>query len=269
MGESMSFEKIAVESADGVTRITLNNEKTLNALSSRMLRELMEAMTTAANDDGCRVVVLTGAGRGFSSGADLTDTSAPMPMKDGKPDMGAGLRTGYHPILQTIRSMPKPVIAAINGPAAGAGCNLALACDITVAKRSAKLIQAFIKIALVPDAGGTWSIPRLIGRALAMRWMMTGETITAGQAEHWGLLSYVVDDDQFEVEVDRLAKHFATAPTRGLGRIKQLVDASLDNTLHDQLELEADMQTLMGQDQDMMEGMTAFMQKRAPVFKGR
>lgn len=263
----MTDTDVLVQDQDGVRTLTLNRPDKLNALSTALLATLRERLDAAAQDANVRCVVLTGAGRGFSSGADLADPGAGI--APGQPvDLGIALRERYHPILETIRAMPKPVVAAVNGTAAGAGCNIALACDFIVAAESAKFIQAFIRIGLVPDAGGTWSIPRLIGRARALRWMMTGEAIDARTAEQWGLVTYVHADADFPAAVQALAGELAQAPTAALGRIKQLVDAAERSDLSTQMEQEATQQKVCGQGADFMEGVMAFMQKRPAKFRG-
>ena len=263
----MTYETLLVDAANGVTRITLNRPDKLNALSARLLTELRQALESAAADPACRCVLLTGAGRGFSSGADLTDSS--IKFVPGAIDFGAALETGYHPVLRLMRSMGKPIVAAINGTAAGAGCNIALAADIVIAARSAKLIQAFIRIGLVPDAGGTWTIPRLIGRARALRWMMSGEALDAETAERWGLLSAVYDDAVFAAEAQALAERMAKQPTRALAAIKKLVDASGSSDMDAQMAREAQTQTEIGRSRDTMEGIMAFIQKRDAKFTGQ
>ena len=262
----MNYNTIRVEHNDAVTKIILNRPDSLNALSAELMGELHQAVNSAAADSHCRCVVLTGSGRGFSSGADLRDATAGMDWDN--PDFGAMLRTTYNPIVTTLREMPKPYIAAINGVAAGAGCNLALAADIILTARSAKFIQAFIKIGLVPDAGGTWTIPRLIGRARALRWMMTGEAIDAETAEAWGLVSLVVDDDKLAAEADAWAARLASAPTQALAGIKQLVDAALQNDAVAQLDAEANAQYAVGKSRDTLEGINAFVEKRSAKFVG-
>jgi len=263
----MDYKTLLVEHKNAVTKITLNRPESLNALSAELMGELEQAVAAAANDADCRCVLLTGMGRGFSSGADLQDATVSIDMDD--PDFGAALRTTYNPIVQTLREMPKPYIAAVNGVAAGAGCNIALAADVIMAARSAKFIQAFIKIGLVPDAGGTWTIPRLIGRARAMRWMMTGEALDAETADAWGLVSMVVDDDQLAAEADALAERLANAPTQALVGIKQLVDAALQTDAVTQMEAEASKQSEVGRSQDTMEGINSFLEKRSPQFTGK
>ena len=264
----MAYETLLVDTAAGVTRITLNRPDKLNALSMKLLGELHQAVKHAAQDNNCRCLLLTGAGRGFSAGADLTDP-ANMPKPGSAIDFGAPLESTYHPIIRLMRGMAKPVVAAINGTAAGAGCNIALAADITVATRSAKLIQAFVRIGLVPDASGTWTIPRLIGRARAMQWMMSGDSITAETAERWGLISAVYDDANFAAEAQALAQRLAAQPTQALAGIKQLVDASVMGEMDAQLARESAMQTQVGRSKDTMEGIMAFIQKREAKFTGK
>lgn len=264
----MSYETLIVEQIDAVCRITLNQPAKLNALSKQLMDELLRACTQAAEGPGVRAVILTGAGRGFSSGADLSDPAS-MPKPGELPDLGASLEERYNPLLRIIREMPKPVIAAVNGTAAGAGCNIALACDMVIAADSAKFLQAFIKIGLVPDAGGTWTIPRLIGRNRAMRWMMTGETIDAATALDWGLIAEVHPAETLPQVALELAQKMAAAPTAALGRIKALVDAAEHSTLESQLQAEADEQRLCGRSPDFGEGVMAFMQKRTPQFSGK
>lgn len=262
----MNYECIEVAHNDGVTKIIFNRPQSLNGLSMQLLREFGAAVEVAAADASCRCLLLTGNGRAFSSGADLRDPEAGLDMAD--PDLGQPLRDRYHPILNTLRSMPKPYIAAVNGIAAGAGCSFALAADMVIAARSAQFIQAFIRIGLVPDAGATWSIPRLIGRARALQWMMSGDALDAETALDWGLIAKVVDDDKLAAQADALAARLASAPTLALANIKQLVDASLQNDFATQAEMEAQAQTEMGKSHDAMEGIMSFVQKRKPQFKG-
>lgn len=264
----MSFNTLLVDQNDAVSTISLNRPDALNALTGELLVELRSALQSASADENCRCIVLTGAGRAFSSGADLKDTMGPM--KPGqRPDLGETLHTTYHPVLREIRQAQKPVIAAINGVAAGAGLNIALACDVVVAAQSAKLIQAFVRIGLIPDAGGTWSVPRLIGRARATRWLMSGEALEAEKAEQWGLISDVFADDELQQRVAELAEHMAAQPTRALAAIKLLMDTSLDKDLESQIALEARLQTEVGYSDDAVEGITAFVQKRQAQFTGR
>ncbi len=264
----MSYNTLLVENTDAVCTITLNRPDSLNALSLELLRELREALASAGKDENCRCVVLTGAGRGFTSGADLKDSLGGL--KPGqRPDLGEPLHTTYHPVLREIRHIQKPVIAAINGVAAGAGLNIALACDVVVAARSAKLIQAFVRIGLIPDAGGTWSVPRLIGRARATRWLMSGDALDAQTALDWGLITDVFDDDALLDRTHELARRMAAQPTRALAAIKQLMDSTLDLDLEGQIAREARLQTDIGYSDDALEGISAFLQKREARFKGK
>lgn len=263
----MGHEQILVDASDGVTTITLNQPNKLNALSGTLMQELQEALRAAAGDPACRCVLLTGAGRGFSAGADLTDGS--IRVVPGQPiDYRHSLETRYHPVIECMRTMHKPVVVAVNGVAAGAGCSIALAGDVVLAARSAKFIQVFVRIGLVPDAGGTWTVPRLIGRARALRWMMTGEDLPAETAAEWGLISEVVDDARLLEEARSLAERLARGPTRAYGAIKQLVDASIDGELGPQLAREAEAQNEVGNGKDAMEGIMAFVQKREARFTG-
>ena len=264
----MSFENLLVDQDDAVTRITLNRPDSLNALSEALLLELRVALQQASQDDACRCILLTGAGRGFSSGADLKDTLGTLKPGE-RPDLGAALHTTYHPVLREIRKAQKPVVAAINGIAAGAGLNIALACDVVVASHSAKFIQAFVRIGLIPDAGGTWTVPRLIGRARATQWLMSGEALDASKAEDWGLISAVYADEDFAEQSRALAARMAAQPTRALAAMKMLMDSSGEKDLESQIALEASLQTEVGYSDDAMEGIAAFVQKREARFKGR
>lgn len=262
----MKEKAVLTQHAEGVTTITLNRPEKLNALSARLLDELNQALQQAAADSACRCVMLTGSGRGFSAGADLGE---PPPMVKGQPpDFGALLETGYHPVIRAMRGMRKPVVAAVNGTAAGAGCNIALAADLIIAARSARFIQSFIRIGLVPDASGTWTIPRLIGRARALQWMMSGDALDAETAERWGLINSVIDDASFAGGSFELARKLAAQPTLALAAIKRLVDASAERGLDEQLALEAAAQSEVGRSADTMEGISAFIQKRTANFRG-
>jgi 2-(1,2-epoxy-1,2-dihydrophenyl)acetyl-CoA isomerase len=213
------------------------------------------------------VVVITGAGKGFCAGQDLGDrvmSSGAEPA-----DLGQAIDTYYTPLVRAIRALDKPVIAAVNGVAAGAGCNVALACDLVVAARSASFIQAFCRLGLVPDAGGTWLLPRLVGPARAVGLAMLGDKLGAEQAAAWGLIWKCVDDDAFAAEIDALATHLAAAPTQGLALTKQALQASWSHTLDEQLDLERDLQRGLGRSHDYAEGVSAFLQKRKPQFTGR
>jgi 2-(1,2-epoxy-1,2-dihydrophenyl)acetyl-CoA isomerase len=245
--------------------ITLNRPDRLNSFNTAMHRALAAALD-AARDPACRAVLLTGAGRGFCAGQDLADVAVP----DGAaPDLGITIEQFYNPLVRRIRALDKPVVCAVNGTAAGAGANIALACDIVLAARSAKFIQSFAKIGLVPDSGGTWLLPRLIGDARATALAMLAEPIGAETAANWGLIWRAVDDDQLRGEAEKLTAHLATQPTQGLALIKQALAAAATNTLDAQLDLERDLQRKAGRTPDYAEGVDAFIAKRAPNFTGR
>ncbi|MBS0242143.1 MAG: 2-(1,2-epoxy-1,2-dihydrophenyl)acetyl-CoA isomerase [Proteobacteria bacterium] len=262
----MANETVLVEKSGGITRLTLNRPDKLNALCRELGEALVAALTEADRDPTCRVVVLTGAGRGFCAGQEL---SGEVYAKTGpQPDLGAVLDR-YNPIVEKIRSMPKPVLAAVNGVAAGAGASLALCCDIVVARRSASFLQAFAKIGLVPDCGSTWFLPRLIGDARARGHAMLAEPIKADQAEAWGMIWKAIDDDKFDAEVAALAERLSTAATHGLALQKRAFAASATNTLEAQLALEKKLQIEAASTADYREGVEAFQAKRPANFQGR
>ena len=261
------YEQIRFESADGIARITLDRPDRLNSFTTQMHEELRDALRRVAGDGSARVLLLTGAGRGFCAGQDLADRA--VAPGDTPVDLGASIDNNYRPLVTTLRSLPLPVVCAVNGVAAGAGANIALACDLVIATRSASFIQAFCRIGLIPDAGGTYFLPRLVGSARAMGLALLGDKLTAEQAEAWGLIWKCVDDDAFATSVDALLAQLAQAPTRGLAEIKRALHASAGNTLEEQLTLERDAQRALGQSADYREGVTAFLAKRAPSFTGR
>ena len=262
----MSFENIEFSIADGIARLTLNRPKSLNSFNEAMHRELSTALDAVESGD-CRVLLLTGAGRGFCAGQDLSDRRV-LPGAE-PPDLGYTLKNYYNPLIRRLRALEMPVVCAVNGVAAGAGANLALAADIVIAAKSAKFIQAFCKLGLIPDSGGTWILPRLLGPARATALAMLGDPVSAEQAVEWGLIWRCVDDEQLMPEVDALCVHFASQPTRGLASIKRALNASWCNTLDQQLDLERKLQQKAGRTEDYLEGVTAFMEKRQATFKGR
>lgn len=251
---------------DGIHRITLNRPERLNAFNVDMHAALLKAFEAARDDPHCRVVVLTGSGRAFSAGQDLSDRAV-SPGGQSR-DLGESLEKRYNPLIRLIRSMTKPVIAAVNGTAAGAGANIALACDIVIAAKSASFLQAFARIGLIPDSGGTFFLPRLVGAARAKGLALLAEPIGAERAAEWGLIWKAVDDNEFNHEIDALARRFAEAPTYGLGLTKLALNASDGNDLDAQLDMERDMQRLAGQSPDYAEGVSAFIEKRRPRFTG-
>jgi len=263
----MSYQTILFEASQGIARLTLNRPERLNSFNTVMLSEVQDALTVLRQDGSARVLVLTGAGRGFCAGQDLGDrVVAPG---GAPPDLGRSIESGYKPLILALRRLPLPVIVAVNGVAAGAGANIALACDLVIAARSANFIQAFSKIGLVPDSGGTWFLPRLVGHARAMGLALLGDKVPAEQAVQWGLIWRCVDDGQLADEVDAIASHLAAAPTRGLARTKQALLESWDHTLEQQLDVERDYQQELGHSADYAEGVAAFMEKRSPRFTGR
>jgi 2-(1,2-epoxy-1,2-dihydrophenyl)acetyl-CoA isomerase len=261
----MDYETILLEIANGAARLTLNRPDRLNSFTVQMHDECSRALEAISKSDA-RVLVLTGAGRGFCAGQDLSDRAV-APGADGL-DLGESLEKRYNPLIRRLTSLEIPVICAVNGVAAGAGANIALACDIVIAAKSAKFIQSFANIGLVPDSGGTWTLLRLAGQARAMGLALTGEPLTAERAEAWGMIWKCVDDDKLAAEVDALATKFASAPTKGLATTKKLIREGATRTLADQLDVERDAQRMLGRTNDYKEGVAAFMEKRTPKFTG-
>ncbi|HZF15271.1 MAG TPA: 2-(1,2-epoxy-1,2-dihydrophenyl)acetyl-CoA isomerase PaaG [Steroidobacteraceae bacterium] len=263
----MDYETILFKIDAGVARLTLNRPDRLNSFTVAMHGEVRDALAKVTVAAGARVLVITGAGRGFCAGQDLNDRA--VTPGAASVDLGESIEKYYAPLILAIRRLPMPVIAAVNGVAAGAGANIALACDIAIAARSASFVQAFCKLGLVPDSGGTWILPRLVGPARAMALALTGDKLGAAQAAEWGMIWKAVEDEALRPEVDALAKQFAAAPTRGLARTKQALNAAWQNPLEAQLDLERDFQRELGASEDYREGVRAFIEKRAPAFTGR
>lgn len=263
----MQYENILFENGGGIARLTLNRPDKLNSFTAAMHIELRDALGRIQADPAVRVLVLTGAGRGFCAGQDLADLAG----APGIPatDLGDIVEQYYGPLVLTLRALPFPVICAVNGVAAGAGANLALACDIVLAARSASFVEVFCKLGLIPDTGGTYFLPRLLGSARATGLALLGDKLSAERAESWGLIWKCVADEQLQQEANALATHFASAPTRGLARTKEALQASGTHTLAQQLDLECQLMRELGNSEDYREGVAAFMEKRAPQFKGR
>ena len=251
---------------DGFHVLTLNRPDRLNAFNDELHAALREALASCAADDDCRAVILTGAGRGFCAGQDL---SARANMGDERPDLGATLEANYNPLVRAIRALPKPVICAVNGVAAGAGANIALACDIVLAAKSATFIQAFAKIGLIPDAGGTFWLTRHLGEARAKALALTAQPLPAEDAARWGLIWKAVDDAALMSDAETLARTFADGPTAAYALTKQAIHAAGTNTLDQQLDLERDYQRQAGFSDDYQEGVAAFMEKRKPNYRKR
>lgn len=262
----MSYNTIEYKVDSGVAVLRLNRPDALNSFTVEMHGEVREVLAAAAQDKAVRAVLITGNGRGFCAGQDLNDRA--VAPSESMPDLGESVEKNYNPLIRRITTMEKPVICAVNGVAAGAGANIALACDIVIAARSAKFIESFAKLGLIPDSGGTWHLPRLVGMARAKGLAMLGPKVSAEQALAWGMIWEVVDDDELLDTALGLAKQMATQPTRGFAFTKQAFAASAANSLDQQLDLERDLMRAAGRTHDYQEGVKAFLEKREPQYKG-
>jgi 2-(1,2-epoxy-1,2-dihydrophenyl)acetyl-CoA isomerase len=260
------FESIRLDMADGVATLTLHRPDRLNSFTVAMHAEVRSALDQVVTAPGVRCLVLTGAGRGFCAGQDLADRAV-APGGEGV-DLGASIEQYYKPMLLRLRSLPMPTIAAVNGVAAGAGANIPFACDVVYAARSASFIQSFSKLGLVPDCGGTWWLPRLVGPARAMGLTLLGDKLPAAQAEEWGLIWRCIEDDELMPTVMAAARQLAAGPTRGYLRTRQAIEASMLSSLSDALDLERDFQRELGASADYREGVAAFSEKRTARFTG-
>jgi 2-(1,2-epoxy-1,2-dihydrophenyl)acetyl-CoA isomerase len=259
----MAYETIQVANADGIARITLNRPDRLNSFTRAMHAVLRDALADLGD---ARVVVLTGAGRGFCAGQDLNDRAdAPGEAVD----LGETVEASWNPLIRTLAALPQPVIARVNGVAAGAGANIALACDLVIAAKSAKFIQSFSALGLIPDSGGSWHLPRLVGQARALGLALTGEPLPAEKAAYWGLIWKAVDDEALDAEVDAVATRLASLPPLGLTAIKQIIRTSWSRTLDEELDLQRDEMRRLGFTEDYREGVAAFLEKRPAKFVGR
>jgi 2-(1,2-epoxy-1,2-dihydrophenyl)acetyl-CoA isomerase len=254
---------LIIKSENGVFTISLNRPEVFNSFNKEMAIELQEILDNARIDNSIRAIVLTGEGKAFCAGQDLVEATDPN-----GPELQSIVRDHYNPIIEKIRTIEKPVIAAVNGVAAGAGANIALACDIVLAKESASFIQAFSKIGLIPDSGGTFMLPRLIGMQKALALMITGDKVMANEAEKMNMIYKAIPDDNFEEEVNKLALSLAHMPTKGIGLTKRAINESWNNSFEQQLKLEEELQTIAGKTEDFKEGVSAFLEKRKPQFKG-
>lgn len=260
----MGYSSVLLDVANGVYRLTLNRPDRLNSFTAQMHQEVRDVLARIENDPAARVLLLTGAGRGFCAGQDLGERD----VNSGPLDLSVGPERDYNPLVRRLVELPLPVVCAVNGVAAGAGVNIAAACDIVIARKAAKFAQAFSAIGLVPDAGGTWHLPRLMGQARALGFTLLNETISGAQAEEMGLIWRAVDDDAFEPLIENIVSRLASAPTFGLASAKHAIRASWTSTLDEALDRERDMQKQCGLSPDYIEGVSAFKEKRRPNFTG-
>lgn len=263
----MAYEHIEFEITEGVALLTLNRPDSLNSFNTQMHAEVRDALKQVKNSDTVRCLLITGNGRGFCAGQDLSDRA--VDPDAAMPNLGESIEKNYSPLLRTITALKMPVICAVNGVAAGAGANIALACDIVLASKNASFIQAFCKIGLIPDCGGTWTLPRAVGYPRAMALSLLGDKLPAEQAEQWGMIWKTYPAEELKDAALTMAKQLATQPTKGLALIKRALQSSANNSFDEQLDLERDLQTLAGRTDDYREGVSAFMAKRPAQFTGK